>query len=439
MLKQFEGEIGRSLGLSYFTDQMSFAVKYAGTVFQAALVANEAFFSLTNKPVKAKKIANEVRAAFDSTMREGLNDDSFADSLSRYVESASKVTKTTGFGQLYRYYMDVFSFWANMMEPIRNGLYRTPAETIQMEGRFNLLHYIDADKKATKKTPILIIGSLINRYYILDILPRISIIKEFQRKGFDVYATDWMTPNSIDSEMTLERYSKDYVDNAVEKIKEITGSKKVNLFGYCWGGIFAIIYTSLHKENVKNLVLHATPIDIEKGTETIEKWTKAVSTEEIVDAFGNVPGSFLNTAFLLRNPVEAAIKYSRYFSQPRTVEEIKQFIAIETWLYDSRPIIGPVFREIVDDIYKNNLLIKNKMEVGGNMIDVEKIDVPFLNIVGKKDDLVPPESSKSITEKVASSDKKLIEFPTGHVGLCISTEAHEKLWPEVSKWLDERS
>jgi len=334
--------------------------------------------------------------------------------------------------------MNVFSVWANLVEPIRNGLYRTPAETIQMKGRFNLLHYLDSGKEG-KKTPILIIGSLINRYYILDILPRISIVREFQINGCDVYATDWMTPNSTDKDMTLEKYSKDYVDNAVEKIKEITGSEKVNLFGYCWGGIFALIYTALHQDNVKNLVLHATPVDIEKGTETIEKWTKHLRTDSVVDAFGNVPGSFLNMAFLMRNPVEAFLKYSRYFSQPRTIEEIKQFIAIETWLYDSRPIIGPVFKEIVDDVYKNNQLIKNKMEVGKHRINLSKITVPFLDIVGKKDDLVPAESSKSIVEKIGSSDKKLLEFPTGHVGLCISSEAHEKLWPEVSKWLSERS
>ena len=141
----------------------------------------------------------------------------------------------------------------------------------------------------------------------------------------------------------------------------------------------------------------------------------------------------------MRNPIESALKYPRFFSEPRSTDEIMEFFAIESWLYDSRPIIGEVFRKIVDDIYKKNLLIKNEMKVGGRLVDLKKVTMPFLNIVGERDDLVPPQSSKTITNVVASQDKELIEFPTGHVGLCIGGKAHEKLWPNVVKWLAERS
>jgi len=77
--------------------------------------------------------------------------------------------------------------------------------------------------------------------------------------------------------------------------------------------------------------------------------------------------------------------------------------------------------------------------VGSEAVDLRSIKVPILDIVGTNDDLVPPSSSKSIMDAIGSADKKLIEFPTGHVGLCISQNAHERLWPEVGKWLSERS
>jgi len=79
------------------------------------------------------------------------------------------------------------------------------------------------------------------------------------------------------------------------------------------------------------------------------------------------------------------------------------------------------------------------MKVDGHLIDLNQITMPVLNILGKYDDLVPPQSSKPITSVVGSKDKKLIEFPTGHVGLCISQKAHEQLWPEVGNWLAQRS
>jgi class III poly(R)-hydroxyalkanoic acid synthase PhaC subunit len=306
-----------------------------------------------------------------------------------------------------------------------------------MKDVFKIRHY-KSDLPPKHKTPILVIYSLINRHYILDLLPNVSVIKNLQKQGFDIYAMGWGTPKSFDRDLSLEIYAEEYIGAAVEKIKEISGSKKVSLFGYCWGGLFALIYSATHQENVKNLILHATPIDIEKEKTIIENWTAHLNADDLVDTCGNIPGGLLNLAFILRNPVETMLKYPRYFSEPRSLDEITQFFAIETWLYDSRPIIGEVYREIVDQVYKKNLLIKNKMKVGSKIINLKDISIPVLDIVGTKDDLVPPSASKSVINAVGSTDKKLIEFPTGHVGLCISNLAHEKLWPEVGKWLAQR-
>lgn len=307
-----------------------------------------------------------------------------------------------------------------------------------MKGRFNLLHY-KAPVKKTHKTPVLIVYSLINRHYILDLMPKFSIISTLLEQGIDVYATDWETPDSSYKDLTLDDYAHEYVENSVEKIKEITGSEKVSLFGYCWGGIFALIYSALHPQSVKNLILHATPIDLESTNEVIENWTKHINADGLVKTYGNIPGGFLNFAFVLRNPIETMLKYVRYFSEPRSIEEITQFLSIETWLYDSVPIIGEVYKEIVNQVYKQNLLIKNKMKVGPDTIDLKNITMPFLDIVGSKDDLVPPESSRTIIDVISSTDKKLIEFPTGHVGLCVSQAAHQQLWPEVGRWISQRS
>ena len=64
---------------------------------------------------------------------------------------------------------------------------------------------------------------------------------------------------------------------------------------------------------------------------------------------------------------------------------------------------------------------------------------PLLNIIGEKDDLVPAASSIPLNEVVSSNDKKLLSFPAGHVELCTSSDSHERLWPQVIKWLEQRS
>ncbi|HET7336993.1 MAG TPA: alpha/beta fold hydrolase [Candidatus Nitrosotalea sp.] len=444
----------------YMIKGLDFAIKYNSAFLDASSKAFETF--LSTRQGTAQNIQKTIRSSFDKTLRDDLNDDVLASSMTEYIDSWAKLCDLFGYGQFTANLYDLFSYANRILEPLRDNINRTPSDVIHcsrtscgttnlsdnvnraqsdvvdMKGRFNLLHY-KSDTPPEHKTPILVVYSLINRHYILDLLPNVSVIKNLQRQGFDIYATDWGTPKSFDKDLALETYAEEYVGNAVEKIKEITGSDKVSLFGYCWGGLFALIYTSTHQENVKNLILHATPVDIDKEKTIIENWTAHLNADDLTNVFGNIPGWLLNLAFLIRNPVEAMLKYPRYFSEPRSRDEIAQFFAIETWLYDSRPIIGEVYRQIIDQVYRNNLLIKNKMKVGQDIINLKNITIPLLDIVGTKDDLVPPSASISIIDAIGSTDKKLIEFPTGHVGLCISNTAHEKLWPEVGKWLAQRS
>ena len=419
----------------YVFKWFDFAIKYNSSLLDASSKAFETF--LSTRKGTAQNIEKTIRSSFDTTLRDDLNEDALASSMADCVDSWANLCDLFGYKQFTANFYDLFSYANKILEPLRDNINRTPSEAIDTKGRFDLLHY-KSDLPPEHKTPLLVVGSLINRYYILDLLPNVSIIKNLQRQGFDIYATDWGTPKSFDKDLTLETYAEEYVENAVEKVKEITGSDKVSLFGYCWGGLFALIYTSTHQENVKNLILHATPVDIDKNKTIIENWTAHLNADNLVDVFGNIPGWLLNLAFLIRNPVEAMLKYPRYFSEPRSIDEIQQFFAIETWLYDSRPIIGEVYREIVDQVYRKNLLIKNKMRVGSDIINLKNIIIPLLDIVGTKDDLVPPSASTTVINAVGSTDKKLIEFPTGHVGLCIGNMAHEKLWPEVGKWLAQR-
>lgn len=422
--------------LDFCQNWNDFALKYNFALSEAASKSLESFFNLRDASIE--KFQNKMRASFDSTLRAHLKEESFASSVGSFVDSAVKLADLTGYSKMRNSFYDAFLSASRLWEPIRDSVNRTPSEVIKMKGGFYLHHYKSAVKRS-QKTPLLVIYSLINRHYILDLMPKTSVINCLLRHGIDVYATDWGTPDSSYKDLTLEDYAHYYVENAVDKIKEITGSEKVSLFGYCWGGIFALLYSAIHPENVKNLIIHATPIDLEQTNEVIETWTKHIDADTLVETFGNVPGGFLNLGFLLRNPVETTIKYIRYFSEPRTLDEIMQFFSIEAWIYDSIPIIGKVYREIVNQVYKKNLLIRNKMRVGSETVDLGKIAMPFLNIIGSKDDLVPPESSRSIMNVISSNDKKLIEFPTGHVGLCTSQAAHEELWPTVAKWLSGRS
>jgi class III poly(R)-hydroxyalkanoic acid synthase PhaC subunit len=303
-----------------------------------------------------------------------------------------------------------------------------------------------SQKRGRKTPPVLVIYAFINRHYILDLLPEVSVIRNLLNQGLDIFATDWGTPSAYDKSLTMGHFINRYIDKSVDFIRKVTKSDRVSLFGYCWGGDLALIYTALHPKKVKNLITIATPGDFDLDNSLLSVWARSVKEDYLLDAFGNIPGILLNAAFNLRRPIEYSHKYFHFFEQPHDLESIAEFFATETWLYDSPPIIGEIYREFVEYCYKQNLLIKSKMRIEGAgngdddndyvVINLKNINIPFLNIVAEKDDLVSPSSSKALNNVLTEShDKSLIEFKSGHVGLMIGKQAHKELWPKVGEWI----
>ncbi|HEU5120663.1 MAG TPA: alpha/beta fold hydrolase [Candidatus Nitrosocosmicus sp.] len=416
-----------------------------------------------------KIILSKIRDKFDTNFREKT----FVISLSEFIEAYSNLAKVTGAGLLYQQMSNVNAYWNNMfIEPIRDTVYRTPSHKIHSENKYSLFHYdlpphvdydgqgkveeeIDKQRKSdpnltthdkhtvrTDPTPLLIIYAFINRNYILDLLPEFSIVRNFQKQGFDVYITDWGTPSAFDKELTVGHYVNNYLANAVDYILKHSNSEKISILGYCWGGDLALMLAALYPDKIKNIVTFATPGDFSIDNNLLSVWTKNINADTIVDTFGNTPSSFINSSFLLRSPIDILHKYPHFFlegGKPKDLEFIMQFFATENWLYDSPPIIGEIYRQFVDDCYKKNLLIKNALVIDENKkIDLRKIKQPFLNVIAKKDDLVDPASSRAINEVIGSTDKSIIEFNSGHVGACISSRAHMELWPKVGEWLKTR-
>jgi class III poly(R)-hydroxyalkanoic acid synthase PhaC subunit len=407
--------------------------------------------SWKNLPELDKTLRSRYRKVFDEKFREK----NFIEALSDTITGYSELARVTGFGNMYKHLSNEISLWNNnFMEPIRDTLFRTPSEKICEIEKYSLFHYLRSPNAANENgsnfnksdTPVLVIYAFINRHYILDLLPQVSVMRNLLNQGLDIFATDWGTPSAYDKSLTIGHFVNIYLDKSVDFIRKITKSDKVSLLGYCWGGDIALMYASIHPEKVKNLVVVATPGDFDLDNSLLSVWTRAIKENYLLEVFGNLPGIILNAAFIMRNPIEYGHKYFHFFEQPRSLEEIAEFFATETWLYDSPPIIGEIYREFSEYCYKQNLLIKGKMKIektfdeNDTNIDLKNIDMPFLNIVAKRDDLVAPDSSKALNNALTeSSDKDLIELNSGHVGLMIGKNAHQELWPKAGEWLKKRS
>lgn len=336
------------------------------------------------------------------------------------------------------FFKKMIKFNEMVMSPPDVKVGQTPSEIVYRKHKLKLLRYIP-QRKNLHKTPILITYALINKPYIVDLLPKRSIVEVLVKGGYDVYLIDWGVPTESDSKKGLDEFINFYLDKMVDKTLKISGSEKLTILGYCMGGTMSLIYTALHTEKVKNLITMTTPFDCSSNEGLLFQWSKDFPAAEVEQIYGNCPGWLMASSFLLINPMKQIDKGLDFYNGILNPSFVELFLAMEKWLRDIIDLPGKLYTEIIGDWFQKNLLMENKFVLGNKKVDFRKITCPYLNLVADQDTSIPPSSSIVIGDKTGSRDKTLMTSPVGHIGLSVSGTALKKLWPKVVEWLNERS
>lgn len=324
-----------------------------------------------------------------------------------------------------------------LLGPLHTAIAETPYEIEYQEDRVKLKHYKPAELRF--KTPLLITYALVNRETMLDLQPDRSVLKGFLEAGLEVYMIDWGFPTRIDRYLTIDDHVNVYMDHAVEHIRKKHGIPQVNLMGICMGGTFSIIYTALHPEKIRNLVTTVTPVNFDTDENLLNVWARSIDADGIVEAYGNMPGDLLNLGFLMLNPARLIIdKYVGFLENVHKKDFVENFVRMERWIFDSPDVPGETFRQFINDLYKRNLLVKNKLNIGGKIVDLRKITMPVLNIYARLDHLVPPSSSDKFIPLIPSRDKEDVALDTGHIGIYVSSKTQKEFGPKIVRWLRDR-
>ena len=322
---------------------------------------------------------------------------------------------------------------------IRKGA--TPSEVVYEQDRLKVLHY-KSDVPQRFRTPLVLVFALVNRPYILDITEGKSVVRHFVDRGFDTYLIDWGVPTDADRHLTLDDYINGYMRDVLDYLRERTGCDDASILGYCMGGTMSAMYTALHPQRVRNLILLAAGIDFSSRDGLLQLWSdqSVFDVDGFVEAYGNAPAWFLQTSFLMLKPVSNLIeKPLALFERLESEELIDEYFTMETWINDNIPVPGEVFREFVKYLYQQNRLVKGTMPVGKHTVDLKKITCPVLNLMAQRDDLVPCSQSAPFNDLVSSTDRRTIQIPAGHIGLAVGSKAQRELWPQACEWLAARS
>lgn len=319
----------------------------------------------------------------------------------------------------------------------------TPKEVIYQEDKLTLYRFRSSEHSLN--IPILIVYALVNRPYIVDLQADRSLVANLLKLGLDVYVIDWGYATRADRWLTLDDYINGYLNNCIDAVCNHLDVDQINLLGICQGGTFSLCYSALHPQKVKTLITMVTPVDFSVQEGLLNLWSgctlgaKAFDIDLIVDTLGNIPGEFLNFEFLTLKPFQLGVeKYANLTEIADREDKLLNFLRMEKWIFDSPDQAGEAYRQFIKDFYQGNKLIQGTIELGGQQVDLQNIRMPVLNIYAEHDHLVPPQSSIALESYLGSEDYTVKSFPTGHIGMYVSSKVQRDLPPTIVNWLKTR-
>jgi len=288
--------------------------------------------------------------------------------------------------------------------------------------------------------PLVIVWSLANRAYILDLRPGQSLIEQFLAAGNDVFLIDWTDPEPVDSRNTLETYVDNYLPAAFAAAMDHAGTDEIDVLGYCFGGTMSLLSAAGHPNMpLGGLVVMATPVDFSVLEGLIDLIRKGdVDVDDVLDDSGNVPAEVVYRAFALLRPTANVFNYATLWERMWNDKFVESYQAMGEWLSDQVPFPGGVMRQMSDLFIQRNLLAKDRVRLGGRAVRLADIRAPVLNVMAKHDHVVPPASSAVLTDLVGSADASTLTIPAGHISLATGRDMIKTTAPNIIEWLEAR-
>lgn len=287
------------------------------------------------------------------------------------------------------------------------------------------------------RSPVLLVPSLINRWYVLDLRPNASVVEALVEAGFDTWCLDWGTPEDEDRYLTWEDVLA-RLARAVRRVKRETGAGSVALLGYCMGGTLSAIHAALRPSEVAALVNLAGPVDFAQGGFLREmsdpRWFDAAA----VAAAGNVEARQMQSAFTMLRPTAQIAKWVSFAERGLDPEARAAFAALETWAGDNIAFPAAAYETYIRELYQENLLVRGEHRVGGRRVDLRSVRCPVLTVVASADTICPPPAATALNEFSGSEDAEVLVVPGGHVGAVVGGKARSVLYPGLVRWFRER-
>jgi polyhydroxyalkanoate synthase len=293
----------------------------------------------------------------------------------------------TGHGRLALRQTDMEGF------EVGKDLATTPGKVIFENEIMELIQYAPATD-TVKQRPLLIAPPWINKFYIMDLREKNSMIRWLVKQGFTVFLISWVNPGPELKDKSFADYMHEGLFAALHAVEAATGETSVSAVGYCVGGTLlasalAWLEADGQADRIASATFFAAQTDFKLAGDLLlfidEHWLREI--ERIMDAQGGVLDgrSMADTFNLLRsNDLIWSFVVNNYLlgRQPQAFDLL-------FWNADQTRMPKALHLWYLDNLYRNNRLAKSELELDGHVLDLKKVKTPIYMQASREDHIAP--------------------------------------------------
>jgi len=313
--------------------------------------------------------------------------------------------------------------------------------TLWAEGTTRLLDFRGLRPQAGKgsssaRGAVMLVPSLVNRGYVLDLTAECSLARWLAAQDIDVFLIDWGAPGADERDFALAQYIT-RLGRAAGASAEAAG-RPIGLLGYCMGGLLTLPLVAGFMGQmaaVDRMVLLATPWDFHAERKSQAQILGAMGRmmEPLMATTGQLPTDTIQALFGMLDPFLAMKKFAAFARMDPDSARAIAFVALEDWLNDGVPLAAPVARECLGQWYGDNQPGAGRWRLSGFPVRPQAVTVPTLALVPAGDRIVPPKSAVPLADAIPGCE--LLRPNAGHIGMIVGRGAEPKVWEPIRAFL----
>jgi polyhydroxyalkanoate synthase len=328
---------------------------------------------------------------------------------------------------------------------VGRNLATTPSKVVHRTEMFELIQYQPATDMVYE-TPVLLIPPQIGRFYFTDLATGRSFAEYTVSQGLHYFAISWRNPSPEQSGWGLEDYVKSTLE-ASEAVRRIAGQPKLNVVGFCAGGILSSIVSAYlaarGEQSINSFTLCVTMLNFKTDASmgafrfpTLLTVAKAQSAMK-----GILPGTDLHKIFTWLRPNDLVWNY--WVNNYLMGEEPPAF-DILAWNKDSTNMAAKLHDDFLKLFEANSLIEPGRYKALGVPIDLGSITCDNF-VVGAVTDHLTPWKACYQSASYLGGESTFALSNGGHVAALVNPPGNPKAFhwlgaakaPDADSWLAE--